>query len=155
MLQCESFPSRANCNETTTILDYPREERGRRGGRSICAGRTIGRRDCHTVLRMRERSFLALAHVAGLSPFLSPFLSLSLLDPRSISENDESTAETKSGGKERMRKAEGRARAEREKASDEGATRLTNRSIVGGKTIRSLTARPGSVSLTRSPFFFL
>lgn len=34
---------------------------------------------------------------------------------------------------------------EKERTND-GAARLTNRSIVGGKTIRSLTARPGSSS---------
>lgn len=46
----------------------------------------------------------------------------------------------------------GEEEGKRKATSVGGAARLTNRSIVGEKTIRSLTVRPGSSSLSPFPF---
>jgi len=60
----------AACNETTTILDYPSGEG--RHGRSICAGRTSGGRDCHSAVRMREVFFRTDRPISGLAPIGEP-----------------------------------------------------------------------------------
>jgi len=121
----------AACNETTTILDYPSGEG--RHGRSICAGRTSGKRDCHSAVRMREIFFRRTTR----------FRASLLLESRAtgrISERGEARV------LERERERLGK------RAS--GAARLTNRSIVGGKTIRSLTSLDLDPALSSSSLLF-